>query len=88
MTIRYELIPTLQIDDLEEALEAKGIELSQDLRNLFWPEDYINDCYKSLYYADDADLKWDDNAEVKNRIYKALREYLPNYKGILVDVSW
>lgn len=88
MKIPYELIPTVQLPDIEDALEQNGIEID-DLRNFFWPEDFMNDCYKSVYFAKDISPDWGIyNYELMNKVYGILRKAFPGYSVILVDVSW
>lgn len=85
--IPHELVPAVQASDIEEVLYEAGIEVD-DLSQFLFGTDFMNDVYKSLYFADDSDPKWDNEAELRNKIYTILREAFPGHSTILVDVSW
>ena len=86
--IPHDLVPAVQLDDIENALYDAGIEVKEDLRLFFFYDNFMNDVYKPLYIKEDSDPEWDDNAELRNKIYALLREAFPNHDTILVDVSW
>lgn len=86
--IPHDIVPAVQLDDIEDALYDAGIEVKESLREFFFGDSFSNDVYKALYIDEDSDPKWDDNAELRNKIYALLREAFPNYDTILVDVSW
>lgn len=86
--------------DLDQAVEVRYNlpEHSVDIRNLFFAGDYINDCYKVLYFGDDQleDYKCecmeteDDDTMTRILVCMYLRECFPDpaIDSILVDVSW
>lgn len=59
MGINYKTCIVLEVRDIENAFKEKyGYDI--DLRSLMWPEDYINDSYKSLCIIDEyKDTIWD-----------------------------
>ena len=82
--------------------EVWGVEII-DLANLFWEGDYVNDCYKTLYFRD-GKLPWSpdlvlehypDSVKAKAKMRNTIREFLDHYieedypyEYILVEVSW
>ena len=99
--IEFEMLPVISVYSLEGALvEKKIIEQGEDLSQILWEGDYMNDCYKRLYvgteYGEDEEEQEgiDNGDEDEAKYYKvrrALREILQE-AGIgvrcLVDVSW
>ena len=99
--IEFEMLPVISVYSLEDALvEKKIIEQGEDLSQILWEGDYMNDCYKRLYvgteYGEDEEEQEgiDNGDEDEAKYYKvrrALREILQE-AGIgvrcLVDVSW
>ena len=95
--------PVIRASELEEAVKQATGEEIEDLRNLLWDEQYINDCYKALYFEDDAgwydekpdyysDEEWAamcERVRKTNLVYQTLREIFGSfYDTVLVDVSW
>ena len=86
-------------DDLQDFLNEKGYEI-EEVRSYFWPEDFMNNCYKSLSLEGeseyDDECSWltpeereEENIKIReeNKMYDMLREEL-GVNRILVDVSW
>lgn len=87
-------------DDLQDFLNEKGYEI-EEVRSYFWPEDFMNDCYKSLSlegqreYDEEYGLwltpeqREERNIKIRkeNEMYDMLRKEL-GVNRILVDVSW
>lgn len=93
--MNYELIPVLSIRELENVLYDKKKIVVNELRAILFNDQYVNDCYKSLYFADDETIDgWDPDPDdlyemkVRNSLYEILREEFPNREIIIVDVSW
>lgn len=86
--------------DLEQAIEVRYNlpAHSVDIRNLFFACDYMNDCYKVLYFSDvqlevykcDCMETEDDDTMTRILVCMYLREGFPDpaIDSILVDVSW
>ncbi len=87
--MEYTMMPVVDICDLEDLAAKVGIPY-YEVRDLLFDSNYSNDCYLVLDYSEDCDPEWDDNADARNKIYKALRELnLPgDCKAVMVDVSW
>jgi hypothetical protein len=87
------MAPTVGANDLEDAVNAKfgcGIE---DIRRLLFDDDYNNSCYKTFWYDEDEVYTgsiYQDEEEIRlrNLVCAYLRDVLPDYCCVLVDVSW
>lgn len=82
--MKIEMQPTTTINALADAVNLQyNLNLdSGDLLNLLFYGDYQNDCYKTYYYDD-------DNSDItRNLINQYLRDILPAFDSILIDVSW
>lgn len=98
MEPKVKMRPVVDVDNLSLVLQSNIPEYCKEyieLRNLFWPEGFMNDCYKTLYFDDDYDVAehYDGKARRKVEAMNKAFEYLRNYFGsnvdsILVDVSW
>lgn len=86
--MKYKMMPVIEACEIEKAVELQyGVNI--ELASLMWPEDFQNDCYKSLCFDDDMVAIWEE--ECKERLYvcSVLRDIFPeNIRTILVDVSW
>lgn len=98
MELNIKMRPVVNVYNLSEVLQNNIPEYCEEyneLRTLFWPEDFMNDCYKTLYFEDDYDVAehYDGKArrrvEAMNKAFEYLRNYFgSNVDSILVDVSW
>lgn len=88
MALKYESGTIVDHFDLEDALK-KDLGIEVDVLDLFWPDGIENDTYHDLYYYDDVDPRWDNNAELKQKIFKYLRSLnLPDSRRIVVKTWW
>ena len=89
MKVRSMIVITAR--ELEEEI-ATQYNVYVEVAPLFWPEDFMNDCYKSLWYSEQAvqEDDGDDEEEVSQRtlIRRHLQDIFPDREEILVDVSW
>lgn len=88
----YEMRPVIEIGVLEEAIYTQ-FNVDDDLRSILFYDDYMNDCYKSYYFADDKEYKgysWqnEERIRMRNLVNAYLRVILPGHDSILIDVSW
>lgn len=98
MELNIKMRPVVNVSNLSAVLQNNIPEYCEEydeLRTLFWPEDFMNDCYKTLYFDDDYDVSENYEGEERRRVEAMNKafEYLRNYFGsnvdsILVDVSW
>ena len=93
--MNYKTMPVVEANEIEKAVELKyGVNI--ELAPLMWPEDFQNDCYKSLCFDDDKVAEWEEDEYYDEQtrkehlmVYSILRDALPeNIRTILVDVSW
>ena len=93
--MKYEMMPVINANEIERAMELQyGVVI--ELAPLMWPEEFQNDCYKSLCFDDDMVAEWEEDTyyDEKTRrehllVYSILRDVFPeNIRTVLVDVSW
>ena len=77
----YTMYPVINADDLERAIELQYDIHIDDIRNLLFDDDYSNDSYKSF----DLEDEYENEAELV-RTY--LKDILPDYSYVLINVSW
>lgn len=89
MALKYETQVIVDHFDLKDALQEDcGIEVDSIL-NLFWPEGVENDSYHDFYYDEDPDPRYDEDTELKQKIYNYLRSLnLPDYGHIVIKTWW
>lgn len=95
---------TVSARELENFLKEKGFDIDDGVAAFFWPSDFMNDCYKTLY-LDGGDTEYEINEETLSyrtledieednariRLENAILQVLKEEVGvdtILVDVSW
>ncbi len=93
--MKYKIMPVVEAYEIEKAVELQ-FGVSIEIRSLMWPEDYMNDCYKTLCFGEDT-IKYNQKnmAEKTNNVYReralvyaVMKDCFPKYEAILVDVSW
>ena len=89
----YEMFPVIDVDVLENELKTQFDVEEYELRNILFGDDYQNDCYKSYCFADDEEYtgeSWENEEEIRirNLVNAYLRDILPDYERVLIDVSW
>ena len=90
----YRMCPVIEVGVLEDEIKAQfDIDVEGELRNILFYEDYMNDCYKSYYFADDEEYtgkSWqnEERIRVRNLVNAYLRDILPGHERVLIDVSW
>lgn len=94
--MKYTMKPVVSVHEIEKAVELQYGE-SIELRTLMWPEDFMNDSYKSLYFGDNQIAEYEENPddyeeEEERRhtllVYSILKDAFPDIDSVLVDVSW
>ena len=89
----YKMFPVIEIGALERELKIQFDVEIDELRNILFDDDYQNDCYKSYCFADDEEYtgeSWENEEEIRirNLVNAHLRDILPDYTHVLIDVSW
>ena len=86
-------IPLIAARDLEDAVNLQfGCDIDE-IRNLLFDDNYVNDCYKRFYYKEQEeyhDQPWEDEESIRlrNLVRAFLCDILPEYDSIMIDVSW
>lgn len=92
--MKIKMKPTINISALEDELKLQfDIDVEGELSTILFYDDYMNDCYKSYYFADDYEYTgqpWEkeERIRVTNCVNAILRDLLPGEDRILIDVSW
>lgn len=93
--MNFNLIPVMCAEDLEHFVLSRAKEefprdFDMDIREILFGDAYVNDvcCYFCYDASDDEEDDEEDNSCYRNVIRRILREEIPDYSYILVDVSW
>ena len=90
----YTMCPVIKVSVLENELKTQfNVDVKGELRSILFYDDYQNDCYKSYCFEDDEEFCDDDwegeeNIRIRNLVNAYLRDILPDYTHVLIDVSW
>ena len=90
----YKMLPVIEVDVLEKELKIQfDVDIEGELRNILFYDNYQNDCYKSYYFDDDIEFHgytWEneEHIRIRNLVNAYLRDILPNYDSVLIDVTW
>ena len=90
----YTMYPAIEVDVLENELKTQfNVDIKDELRSILFYDDYRNDCYKSYYFEDDEEFHgyaWEneEHIRIRNLVNAYLRDILPDYKRVLIDVTW
>ena len=80
----YTMCPVIDINELKCAIEIQYDIDIYNLRDLLFFGDYANDCYKLFYFGEE----WEEDTEAIRLIKGYLKDILPDYDYVLIDVSW
>lgn len=90
----YEMFPVIEVGVLEDEIKIQfDVDVEGELSNILFGDNYQNDCYKSYCFEDDEEFcgyAWQNekHVRIRNLVNAYLRDILPNYTRILVDVTW
>lgn len=89
----YTMYPVIDVTDLEDAIRIQfGVDVEGEMRNILFGDDYMNDCYKSYCFEDDEvyESEWQDEEgiRIRNLVNAYLRDILPDYTHVLIDMTW
>jgi hypothetical protein len=89
----HTMMPVVNVDELEDAVNAQfGCEIAE-MRNLLFSDDFSNDSYQSFWY-DKMEVfegrSWQDEEQIRlrNLVRAYLQDTIPDHDRVLVDVSW
>lgn len=90
----YRMYPVIEIDVLADEIKTQfDVDVEEELRNILFYDNYQNDCYKSYCFVDDEEFHgytWEDEERIRirNLVNAYLRDILPDYERVLIDVTW
>lgn len=90
----YTMYPVIEVDILENEIKTQfDVDVEDNLRNILFGDNYQNDCYKSYCFEDDEEFHgyaWEDEERIRirNLVNAYLRDILPDYTHVLIDVTW
>lgn len=89
----YTMLPVIEVRTLEDELLTQFGVACGDLASILFGDDYHNDCYKSYCFEDDEEFHgyaWEDEERIRirNLVSVYLRDILPDYTRVLIDVTW
>ena len=86
--MKVTMMPVISASELERELEIEFGTIIEVAPTLF-DTDFQNDCYKLLFIDENSYLEAHDEGGYKRElIIGYLREAMPNYDKVLIDVSW
>ena len=89
----YEMFPVIEVGVLEDEIKTQfGVDVAGELSSILF-DSYMNDCYKPYCFADDEVYKYpawqnEEHIRIRNLVNAYLRDILPNYECVLIDVTW
>jgi hypothetical protein len=88
----HTMMPVVDADELEKAVNTQFSCEINDIRGLLFGNNYTNDSYQSFWY-DDLEVYtggWqvEEDIDARNFIRAYLKNILPNYSYVLIDLSW
>lgn len=90
----YTVYPVIEVGILEKEIKIQfDVDVEGELSNILFGDNYQNDCYKSYCFEDDEEFHgyaWEDEERIRicNLVNAYLRDILPDYTHVLVDVTW
>jgi hypothetical protein len=85
--------PVIEVRTLENELKTQFDVEVDNLRDILFGDNYQNDGYKYYYFNNDEEYtgKFWQNEEairIRNLLNAYLRDILPDYERVLIDVTW
>ena len=89
----YTMLPTIEVRVLEKELKTQFDVDVDNLSSILFYDNYQNDCYKSYCFADDEVYEYpawqnEEHIRIRNLVNVYLRDILPDYERVLIDVTW
>ena len=89
----HTMMPVVNVDELEDAVNAQfGCEIAE-MRNLLFSDDFSNDSYQSFCYGkmevfEGRSWQNEEQIHLRNLVRAYLQDTIPDHDRVLVDVSW
>ena len=89
----YTMYPVIEVRVLENEIKNQFDVEVDNLSSILFYDNYQNDCYKSYYFVDDEEFHgyaWENEEciRIRNLVNVYLRDILPDYERVLIDVTW
>ena len=89
----YTMHPVIEVRVLEQELKTQFDVDVDDLSGILFYDDYQNDCYKSYCFTEDEVYEYpawqnEEHIRIRNLVNAYLRDILPDYERVLIDVTW
>jgi hypothetical protein len=90
----YTMYPVIEVGILEDEIKTQfDVDVEGELSNILFYDNYQNDCYKSYCFEDDEEFcgyAWqnEEHIRIRNLVNAYLRDILPDYTHVLIDVTW
>ena len=88
----FTMHPVVNYKTLKDAVNLQFDTYIDDICELLFDDDYINNSYKGFYF-DEMEVYngyfWENEEDIrlKNIVRAYLKDILPNYKYVLIDIS-
>lgn len=89
----HTMMPVVNVDELEDAVNAQFDCEIAEMRNLLFSNDFSNDSYQSFWYGQMEVFEgrsWQNEEQIRlrNLVRTYLQDTIPDHDRVLVDVSW
>lgn len=90
----YTMYPVIEMSVLENEIKTQfNVDVEDRLSNILFGDDCYNDCYKSYCFENDEEFHghvWEDEEDIRirNLVNAYLRDILPGYTDVLIDIIW
>ena len=89
----FTMYPVVDYNTLKDAVNLQFDTDIDDICKLLFGDNYVNDSYKSFYFGEMEEYhgySWEneENIRLRNLVRTYLKDALPDYDYVLIDVSW
>lgn len=89
----FTMYPVVDYNNLKAAVNLQFNTDIEDICQLLFGDDYMNDSYKRFYFSGMEEYhgySWEneENIRLRNLVRAYLKDALPDYEYVLIDVSW
>ena len=89
----FTMYPVVDYNNLRAAVNLQFNTDIDDICQLLFGDDYMNDSYKRFYFRGMEEYhgySWEneENIRLRNLVRAYLKDALPDYEYVLIDVSW
>lgn len=89
----FTMYPVIDYHTLQNAVNLQFGTNINDICQLLFDDEYINDSYKSFYFGkmevfEGRPWQKEEDIRLRNLVKTYLKDALPGYDCVLIDVSW